>query len=556
MKLKKIIKDKKGLISIGLAGGLIPIVIGIIAILLIVSLFAIGWFLQANLITLIGGAVLILSIVFGFKPLIENPTQTKIAIFMMFIILSGTLMAIPYFDDSFYFSIGSGTFVKPSWARLECAPTDAYEGSYIKWLDQISTFKCDAFTEECEFTVENQDTGFWAQSATGNYQNCDLYGSNCGAKISYTIRPGATITLPKLASGRSYKFETGFWIVNEDYTKITQQWRPWMLYRFVGGGKWVVNSYNCDVTSGSKARIRQEDYVSKLYRQGGEGTKWINYVDDWNYGPGTNVFNHPQYGEVYCTAGQIFEIVELRMSDGALKKVDPTYSQTLPSGDRLNGLGSRLSYVECCPNEPSCTDDFEYKKPEEVEVECVSDIQCYNAGGPVPVDRTHYIVYKCVNGGCVESAPITVECTTSAQCPAGQICDLSTNNYGKCISQIAGQYCGDNICQLSENFDTCPSDCDPNKISCEEQGGTLIVKTKIQGKGPLGIGKLFGWTYDEVTEVCRIPHVSALAITLLILGIGILIFSIFKSVPIGMMGGVILTLLGAVWSILAGVGYV
>jgi len=35
-----------------------------------------------------------------------------------------------------------------------------------------------------------------------------------------------------------------------------------------------------------------------------------------------------------------------------------------------------------------------------------------------------------------------------------------------------------------------------------------------------------------------------------------LIFSIFKSVPIGMMGGVILTLLGAVWSILAGVGYV
>ena len=72
----------------------------------------------------------------------------------------------------------------------------------------------------------------------------------------------------------------------------------------------------------------------------------------------------------------------------------------------------------------------------------------------------------------------------------------------------------------------------------------------------MGIGKLFGWTYDEVTEICRIPHVSALAITLLILGIGILIFSIFKSVPIGMMGGVILTLLGAVWSILAGVGYV
>jgi hypothetical protein len=482
--------------------------------------------------------------------------------FIIFIvILSG--VGSYYFISNNILSVGGDTFVKPSWARLECAPTDANEGGYSKWLDQQSTFNCDVYTESCEFQIENTGAGFSIDpyAIRGYYSICNLAGTSCGSKNYYRYEVKSSMSLwIEIPSGKSVKFDTGSLIIGEDSTKISLRWKPWQLYRIVGGSKWIVNSENCDIISSARSKIRQEDSVDKLYRQGAEGVKWVNYVNDWNYGPATNIFNHATYGEVYCTAGQIFDIVELRMVDSSLKKLDPTYSGTLNNGETLKGLGNKLGNVECCPNEANCKSDFTYDKVSNIpEAECFSDLQCFNLGGYVPISQTSYVTYNCINEKCVKSNPIAVECTTSAQCSDGKICDLSTTNYGHCINQVNNEYCGDDVCQITESSTSCPTDCaNADKINCINKGGNWIQGEIVKkGKGFLGIGKFVG-LYDEVQKpgICRIPHMSILAIILSLIGILIIVFAIIKSFTIAILPGLILALAGIIWIILAGGGYV
>src|SRR3989304_3274808 len=82
--------------------------------------------------------------------------------------------------------LGDNIFVKPQFARLECAPTDAYEKSVIKWLDQQLLFNCDANTEECRFTVD-QTNKQGLLSGNVAYAICDLSGTSCSGKISTDI---------------------------------------------------------------------------------------------------------------------------------------------------------------------------------------------------------------------------------------------------------------------------------------------------------------------------------------------------------------------------------
>jgi|SRR3989344_703267 len=68
--------------------------------------------------------------------------------------------------------------------------------------------------------------------------------------------------------------------------------------------------------------------------------------------------------------------------------------------------------------------------------ECFSDIQCNNAGGPIPKSGTTYIKEFCnTNGICEATELFIVECTSSAFCAQGQICDTSSTNYGKCVGE-------------------------------------------------------------------------------------------------------------------------
>jgi hypothetical protein len=548
-------KNKRGQITIGIGA----IAIGVL--LLAVLIFGIAWFVTANIFLLLGGAIVLLSLIFGLPASIKSPNQLTIGLTITFLFAGVCLMLVPVIADGLGFNIGAGDFVKPLTGTYRCESGYLDDGFDIKYLDQKLLFKCDANVEECEFKIFNQKSGSLILTGLGvQYYECDLNGNNCGtSKTTEIIGGGDDAILPSISNGRSYKFVNpdGLLLKFTPYLKVEQTWEPYALVRHSPTtGTHVVNSESCKLTGLSKSKIFKEDEdIETLYRKGGEGVSFINYVEDWVYGPGTNIVKYNGQ-EAYCTGGQVFEIVKVEVADGSIKKLNPTYSNPTVG---LNGLGKRIAYVECCPSEANCGSDFEFTKLSETEEkECVSDLQCYNAGGFVPLTSTTYVTYKCESGKCVKSEPVKVECTSNSACENGKICDLSTKNYGTCIKQETGEYCGDSICQINENEELCPSDCKEEKLSCEDKNGTWIEGDTIKkGKGPFGIGSLIG-LYDEVQEPgkCLISHISILALLILAVGIFIIIFGIIKSMPVALIPGTILTLIGLAWSILAGIGYV
>jgi hypothetical protein len=100
--------------------------------------------------------------------------------------------------------------------------------------------------------------------------------------------------------------------------------------------------------------------------------------------------------------------------------------------------------------------------------QCSYSTECPNGGNPIAIDGTHSVQYVCTAGQCIESAPITTDCTNNEMCVAkygnGYVCDLSINNFGKCITQTKPYYCGDGTCTSldGETVNTCPQDCSLN----------------------------------------------------------------------------------------------
>lgn len=438
-------------------------VVGILGILAIIVILAMSSTLRWRLI----GIALIAGGVYISTKVKFRQDKSKIIVLMAFLIPGLILLLSAGILQE---QISSNVFVNPDWARLECSPTDAYEGMSYNTLNNQLIYKCNANTEECRVMIEHTTQGTFVSNLRTNYRTCNLDGTGCTSWESLALDDGTKLSyyIP-LKVGKQLQFiEDGIDEIGYKYGKVTVEWKDWKIYRFVGGAKFEVVSDSCKLPISSFSKIPDGENPASgvLSRTGGEGDKWINYVNAWNYGPATNVFTHPQYGEVYCNAAQIFDIVELKMEDGSLKKLDPSYSETREDGVRISGQGKKLANVECCPNEPNCGNDFKFIPVEDVsDKECFTDSQCLNAGGPVPISGNEYVLYQCIDSQCVKSEPIEVECTNSAQCPSGQICDLSTTNYGKCTEPKGGEYCGDDICQNSENAETCPSDC--GESQCE-----------------------------------------------------------------------------------------
>lgn len=385
----------------------------------------------------------------------------------------------------------SGDFVKPSWASLRCEPDTNGIKTISAKLESNNLFVCNANTEECNFKVKCSTTTFLFPKCLGDYQICDIYGKNCGNKQSYNIAQNSEVQLTNLANGKSYLFsQGGVNTINSKSIIIEQKYTPYKLFRFVGGKKDIVNSVDCSLTScmdrgqDCQSQILSDDKIDKLSRLGGPGQSWVNYVDDWNYGPATNIVKY-NGKEAYCSSGTVYSIVQLQMANGKILNLDPTYKGQTETGKSINGLGNIIANVECCPNEAICGTDFKYKKAGSTSLsdkQCISDIECFNAGGPVPTGNYEYIKYSCQSNKCIASSPIKVECTTNAQCNNGQICDLSTTNYGKCTTQNSGEFCGDKICQTSESSSICPNDCE---FTCK-QGQTLVTKYSNEGNFCIG----------------------------------------------------------------------
>lgn len=401
----------------------------------------------------------------------------------------------------------SQTFVKPQWARLECSAED-FPTNNIQTINNQALFRCNANTENCNFQIRSIAPS--GRNVYPAYQECDNNGGNCGSLVQPTgligLAPQAVIQLPMINNGRSYLFSSvnrpACEFINactpaSNYIRITESHNAFKLFRYYGGARDLVNSFDCTIQTGDLSRIRQSDYTTQtLQRTGGAGQKWINYVNDWVYGPATNIVTYNGQ-QAYCADARVYSIVQVQMRDGNLVKLDPTYSATLPAGQQLNGLGSVIANVECCPNEPNCGSDFQYNPIQGNNTGgpavCFSDLQCLNGGGNVPIDGTHYTTYSCITGSCQANAPILVQCTTNAQCSNGQICDLSTNNYGRCITQNQGPYCGDGTCQVTENNNLCANDC---AFQCPT--GQVLVEDR-----QYDLPSLLGFTEPDIVRFCK-----------------------------------------------------
>ena len=532
--MRSLINDKGGFIQILLSPVIFAVAIILILLATLVFFFGSVYLILTNYILLTGIAfigVFFVILIQGFKGKDFSRNKSIFLIITLFVgmgfILGSGVLQTEFAGD---------TFVKPQFARLECAPTDAFEGKNEKWLDQQTLFKCNQNTEECRFTIDLTNKNTFPSFIRVEYFICNIDGNNCGGRL-LSVNGAGILSNPKqldqfnIPVGKSVKFTNGLYY--EKIIKITQEWKPWSLYRFVGGAKFIVNSQSCRITSSERDQILKEDVVDELFRMGAEGQKWVNYVNDWVYGPATNIFNY-NGKEAYCSAGAVYSIVELQVADGTIKKVDPNYVGVKSDGTTLKGLGNKISNVECCPNEPTCTEDFEYAKADSPEIEdkeCFSDLQCPNAGGNIPDSQTSYIAYSCEENKCRKSEPIIVECTTSSACRNGQICDLSTTNYGQCITQTIGEFCGDKICQITETFNTCSSDCTKsgdNQIVCKFYEN-FVEENKEVGTGWFGIGRLVGSTDTITTTQCKTSPAWFLGAFTIIVGLfAVLLTLIFK----------------------------
>ncbi len=388
-------------------------------------------------------------------------------IFAVVLLSFGVLAASEMGYVSLPFSLTGDYFVKPQWSRLECVPTDTYEGKTTLQIDggafnELKYFECglNMNTDSCKIYAESP--GFLSSSIALIYKICDRVSggyTNCGGEATIILQPNIRTFITQIDNSQSIAFvPVGGWFGYGVTVNIEAEYRPWKLYRFDGGATYEQKASDCCLTQQLWGRIPDQDTnLECLTMTGGIGSKWVNYVEDWVYGPATHIYQYNN-DEVYCRAGVLYDIVELKMKYGTLVKIDPDYNPPSDAPSYLSGLGNMVASVECCPYESGCNDNFEYDGTGGGD-ECFSDTQCYNGGYPVPYTSSSYKVQTCEEGTCEWSAEINTECTSNAACPPGEICDLSLTNYGQCIQQSDSPYCGDGFCDRTETPSSCPADC-------------------------------------------------------------------------------------------------
>lgn len=541
-------KNKRGQITIGITAVLLGI------FLLAVLIFGIAWFITSNIFILVGGAIVLLSLIFGLPASIKNPNQMTIGLTVTFLFAGVCLMLVPVITDGLGFSVGSSDSVwVADYGNIECRENPKEE-SVTNYLSKKLIINCaeDYLADDCEFKIFNEKSGTSLTTGiTFQFYECNKDGVNCGVlQKTRILVSGESAELPKISSGKSYKFVNpdGILLKFASTTKVQQTFNKYQLWVREDGGDFLASSSDCCLANQNELQKNNFAYGDWDCIERGDNR---NYFLNWKQVTGAKIYTYDSQ-KVICRTQALWKITSEKLADGITRNVQ----------------GSKIKDVECCPQEDNNCDSSSFTFTQlgyEEERECEYDYQCANGGNPWDniFSSTSAKIEKCVNYKCVESS-ISIECDSDAKCRSlhgeGYGCDLTYDNYGKCIEigKIEQLRCGDGNCTTGETFENCPSDCKEEKLSCEDKGGTFIEGDTIKkGKGPFGIGSLIG-LYDEVQEPgkCLIPHVSILALLILAVGIFIIVFAIIKSMPVALIPGTILALIGLAWSILAGIGYV
>jgi hypothetical protein len=348
------------------------------------------------------------------------------------------------FFDRFLADMGLGalagynTVWKQNWGHYCCVQEDAYDIVDPWRLSQKDTYRCSAYTDQCEITIKNVDTGSWTINSFGEYSVCS--SSGCSASTYYNLEIGQykSFIIPY---GSYVVFDTGLDVLGEEDTEITLRAKSFYL-KGVENGR-VYRQESCVLNPHLKSRTLQ-DGLNELSKTGANQCQ--NYLIDFvSVATQTYTYNGQ---EVVCQARQLYGIDPQQFMDGQVRQLQGAY----------------VASVQCCPTEPNC-DANTFRFVEINPRECTYDAECPNGGNPVAVSDSSYVSYTCLEGRCSVSPEHAVECTNSIKCieryGSGWVCDLSPANWGRCKPATVSGFCGDGVCESieGENDITCPADC-------------------------------------------------------------------------------------------------
>ena len=345
---------------------------------------------------------------------------------------------------------------KQNWGVIECVKNDAYDYSYIKWLDQQTEFKCNIYTDECEINVIDTETGINLVKPTGAYKVCKIDGTGCTSKFSYNLQTPLSF---KILAGEKAVFNSGVLGASEENDqKITIKAKTFYIRGQENGKVYVQES--CVLSSALKSRV-EADGLNELSFTG--ANKFQNYMIDFvQVTTKTYTYNNK---EVICQARELYGVDNVAFKDGVTHKIQ----------------GERITAVECCPTENNCATNFKFVVDKVRQ--CTYSSECSNGGNLFGITQVKAGKYSCINGDCILSE-VSVECTSTAVCVQkygeSYVCDFTPSNWGKCKQSTTPNYCGDGYCDIGETKENCPDDCElecmegEKLVSIERKEGCLI----------------------------------------------------------------------------------
>jgi len=380
------------------------------------------------------------------------------------------------------------TVYKANYGHICCVQNDDYDIVYTKLLSQQKLFKCDDYTNECEFIFD-----CLGGICNGKYELCDINGNNCEYYKQYTYSGGSYNNyLAKIPVGKSYKFTPSF--LTDKNSRITKKVKSFYIEGEENGK--IYTQESCVLSSELRGKVTS-DGLNELSKTG--ANKCQNYITDFIQ---VETKTYSYLGkEVICQARQLYNIDTLTFKDGSRKKIQGDY----------------IKAVACCPTENNCGDGFEFIADKTRE--CAYSTECSNGGDWYGVSGITARKFNCVNGVCV-SEDKQVECTSTAVCiqryGEGYVCDFTPNNWGNCIKSTTPEYCGDGYCQIGESKDSCPADCE---LECLE-GEKLVTTTKKVGCDVDLIFVKYGC--DEIVEKeCQKSGINWLKIIIVLMALAL-----------------------------------
>lgn len=327
-----------------------------------------------------------------------------------------------------------------------------------------------------------------------------------------------------------WTFESG-----ASYTTVYYPFSLWRTDITNGGHTQITGTNTCaspiDIANQFGGKLIISSSLADLNKIQSASINRLQPYQTWNYV--SDIIQTVQEVEIYngqeaiCTDKTMYGLGSAQTADG----------QNLKIMDKSKNLGA----VECCKSDVQVgyvCQDHKYVSTSSptTQLQCSLTNPCplstWNVDTSDPAKKTIF-EQQCVQNIC-QSVKQTVECTDSSQCPEGNRCggDYKCQQTSVQGSGLVKESCGDNICGINENVNTCPADC---KVG-NKQSSILFYTFLIS----LILVLIIAFIYNPIKNIWGriitsviVAVIIAVAITFIMKGLIFLIqkiqnFSLFK----------------------------